>query len=177
MDIMYLRFANVDPRAGLEPPVRRVACRSRWPRTSASRTAAASTTRSARCATSSRTTCCRCSRWSRWSRPRPARPPRRDPRPQARPLPGDAARPTRDRYVRGQYEGYRKIKGVEPDSETETFVALRLEVDNWRWAGVPFFIRAGKALAGRGDRGAGRSSRARRRLGIGGARCSPTPTS
>ncbi len=49
-------------------------------------------------------------------------------------------------FVRGQYEGYRKVKGVAADSQTETFVALRLEVDNWRWAGVPFFIRAGKAL-------------------------------
>jgi glucose-6-phosphate 1-dehydrogenase len=51
-----------------------------------------------------------------------------------------------DRYVRGQYEGYRKIDGVAPDSTTETFVALALEVDNWRWSGVPFFIRAGKAM-------------------------------
>jgi glucose-6-phosphate 1-dehydrogenase len=49
-------------------------------------------------------------------------------------------------YVRGQYEGYREIDGVASDSNTETFVALRLEVDNWRWSGVPFFIRAGKAL-------------------------------
>jgi glucose-6-phosphate 1-dehydrogenase len=49
-------------------------------------------------------------------------------------------------YVRGQYEGYRNIKGVDPKSQTETFVAMRLEVDNWRWAGVPFFIRAGKAM-------------------------------
>jgi len=49
-------------------------------------------------------------------------------------------------YVRGQYEGYRQIDGVAPDSDTETFAALRLEVDNWRWAGVPFFIRAGKRL-------------------------------
>jgi glucose-6-phosphate 1-dehydrogenase len=49
-------------------------------------------------------------------------------------------------YVRGQYDGYRSIKGVKPDSQTETFAALRLEIDNWRWAGVPFFIRAGKAL-------------------------------
>ena len=51
------------------------------------------------------------------------------------------------RYVRGQYEGYRKIDGVDPHSDTETFAALRLEVDNWRWAGVPFFIRTGKQLA------------------------------
>ncbi len=49
-------------------------------------------------------------------------------------------------YVRGQYDGYRSVKGVAPDSQTETFAALRLEIDNWRWAGVPFFIRAGKAL-------------------------------
>jgi glucose-6-phosphate 1-dehydrogenase len=49
-------------------------------------------------------------------------------------------------YVRGQYEGYRSIDGVAPDSSTETFVALRLEIENWRWAGVPFFIRAGKRL-------------------------------
>ena len=49
-------------------------------------------------------------------------------------------------YVRGQYDGYRSIKGVRPDSQTDTFVALRLEIDNWRWSGVPFFVRAGKAL-------------------------------
>jgi glucose-6-phosphate 1-dehydrogenase len=49
-------------------------------------------------------------------------------------------------YVRGQYEGYREIDGVADDSTTETFAALRLEVENWRWSGVPFFIRAGKEL-------------------------------
>jgi glucose-6-phosphate 1-dehydrogenase len=49
-------------------------------------------------------------------------------------------------YVRGQYDGYREIDGVAPDSETETFAALRLEIENWRWFGVPFFIRAGKEL-------------------------------
>ncbi len=49
-------------------------------------------------------------------------------------------------YVRGQYEGYREIDGVAEKSETETFAALRLEVDNWRWAGVPFLIRTGKRL-------------------------------
>jgi glucose-6-phosphate 1-dehydrogenase len=49
-------------------------------------------------------------------------------------------------YVRGQYDGYRSIDGVAPDSATETFVALQLEIENWRWAGVPFFIRAGKRL-------------------------------
>jgi glucose-6-phosphate 1-dehydrogenase len=50
------------------------------------------------------------------------------------------------RYVRGQYDGYRSIDGVAPDSETETYAALRLEINSWRWAGVPFFIRAGKRL-------------------------------
>jgi glucose-6-phosphate 1-dehydrogenase len=49
-------------------------------------------------------------------------------------------------YVRGQYDGYRSTKGVRPDSQTETFAALRLEIDNWRWSGVPLFVRAGKAL-------------------------------
>jgi glucose-6-phosphate 1-dehydrogenase len=50
------------------------------------------------------------------------------------------------RYVRGQYEGFLEVKNVAPDSETETFAAVELAVDNWRWAGVPFFIRAGKCL-------------------------------
>lgn len=50
-------------------------------------------------------------------------------------------------YVRGQYEGYREVEDVAPDSDTETFAALRLDVENWRWSGVPFFIRAGKSLA------------------------------
>jgi len=49
-------------------------------------------------------------------------------------------------YVRGQYDGYRSIEGVAPDSTTETYAALRLDIDNWRWAGVPFFIRTGKRL-------------------------------
>lgn len=49
-------------------------------------------------------------------------------------------------YVRGQYEGYRDVAGVAPGSSTETFAALRLEVDNWRWAGVPFYLRTGKCL-------------------------------
>jgi glucose-6-phosphate 1-dehydrogenase len=49
-------------------------------------------------------------------------------------------------YVRGQYDGYREIDGVAADSGTETYAALRLEVDNWRWSGVPFFIRTGKRL-------------------------------
>ncbi|MBK9739434.1 MAG: glucose-6-phosphate dehydrogenase [Actinobacteria bacterium] len=49
-------------------------------------------------------------------------------------------------YVRGQYDGYLTVDGVAPDSTTETYVALRLDIENWRWSGVPFFIRAGKGL-------------------------------
>ncbi len=49
--------------------------------------------------------------------------------------------------VRGQYLGYRDEQGVSPESDTETFVALRAEIDNWRWAGVPFFLRTGKRMA------------------------------
>jgi glucose-6-phosphate 1-dehydrogenase len=48
--------------------------------------------------------------------------------------------------VRGQFRGYRSEKGVSPDSKTETFAALRLEINSWRWQGVPFYIRAGKSL-------------------------------
>jgi glucose-6-phosphate 1-dehydrogenase len=48
--------------------------------------------------------------------------------------------------IRGQFRGYRSEKGVAPDSQTETFAALRLEIDSWRWKGVPFYIRAGKCL-------------------------------
>lgn len=58
-----------------------------------------------------------------------------------------AIRPADPRhYVRGQYAGYHDVTGVEPGSQTETFTALKLHIDNWRWSGVPFFIRAGKAL-------------------------------
>ena len=49
--------------------------------------------------------------------------------------------------VRGQYIGYRDEPGVKPDSETETFIALKCYVDNWRWAGVPFYLRTGKRMA------------------------------
>jgi glucose-6-phosphate 1-dehydrogenase len=56
----------------------------------------------------------------------------------------EAASP--EHYVRGQYDGYRSIDGVAADSQTETYAALRLEIENWRWSGVPFFIRTGKRL-------------------------------
>ena len=51
-----------------------------------------------------------------------------------------------DEVVRGQYRGYRREHGVDPESNIETFAALRLHIDSWRWAGVPFYIRAGKCL-------------------------------
>jgi glucose-6-phosphate 1-dehydrogenase len=51
-----------------------------------------------------------------------------------------------DELVRGQFRGYRQEPGVAPDSQVETFAALRLEIDSWRWQGVPFYIRAGKSL-------------------------------
>ena len=51
------------------------------------------------------------------------------------------------RVVRGQYDGYRAEPGVAKRSQTETFVALEAEIDNWRWAGVPFFLRTGKSMA------------------------------
>jgi glucose-6-phosphate 1-dehydrogenase len=49
--------------------------------------------------------------------------------------------------LRGQYEGYRQQRGVAPDSRTATFAAVKLEIDNWRWQGVPFYLRSGKALS------------------------------
>ncbi len=49
--------------------------------------------------------------------------------------------------VRGQYNGYRREEGVSPESETETFIALKCGIDNWRWAGVPFYLRTGKQMA------------------------------
>src|SRR5216684_5184378 len=49
--------------------------------------------------------------------------------------------------VRGQYQGYRAEEGVDPESDAETFIALKCSIDNWRWAGVPFFLRTGKRLA------------------------------
>jgi glucose-6-phosphate 1-dehydrogenase len=52
-----------------------------------------------------------------------------------------------DELVRGQYRGYAQEEGVAPGSSVETFAALRLHVDSWRWAGVPFYVRAGKNLA------------------------------
>jgi glucose-6-phosphate 1-dehydrogenase len=49
--------------------------------------------------------------------------------------------------VRGQYQGYRNEEGIDRESDTETFIALKCTIDNWRWAGVPFYLRTGKRLA------------------------------
>jgi glucose-6-phosphate 1-dehydrogenase len=60
----------------------------------------------------------------------------------------ESLRPIDVRHVvRGQYEGYRQEQGVAPDSQTETMVAVRAEVDNWRWKGVPFYLRSGKSMS------------------------------
>ncbi|HXK80421.1 MAG: glucose-6-phosphate dehydrogenase [Kiritimatiellia bacterium] len=53
--------------------------------------------------------------------------------------------------VRGQYEGYREAERVAPNSQTPTYAALKLHIDNWRWQGVPFYLRSGKAMAARGS--------------------------
>jgi len=59
----------------------------------------------------------------------------------------DALKPIDVRHVvRGQYDGYLSEPGVKPDSDTETMIALRVEIDNWRWHGVPFYLRSGKSL-------------------------------
>ena len=71
-----------------------------------------------------------------------------------------------ERYVRGQYDGFLEVKDVAPDSTTETFAAVELAIDNWRWSGVPFFIRAGKCMPAEDERGHGRlqaAAAARRR--------------
>jgi glucose-6-phosphate 1-dehydrogenase len=52
-----------------------------------------------------------------------------------------------EHVVRGQFAGYRQLEGVAPDSDTETFIALKVGLDNWRWAGVPFYLRTGKKMA------------------------------
>ena len=77
----------------------------------------------------------------------------------------------RSHVVRGQYAGYREEDGVARDSDTETFIALKVGIDNWRWAGVPIYLRTGKKMA---EGSASSRSRSRRRR----ARCSrPVPVS
>ena len=140
--LLPLRQCVSSSRSGTATTSR--ACRSRWPRTSASRGAASSTTRPARFATSCRTTCsrsCAISRWSRRCAPTASRCATRRSRCSRRSRPLEP-----DDLVRGQFRGYRKEPGVAPDSTIETFAAVQLHVDSWRWQGVPFYIRAGKNL-------------------------------
>ena len=165
-----------DARAGLEPQPRRVACRSRWPRASASRTAATSTTRSARCATSSSTTSCR------WSRRRDGAAGRRATRRRSRTRMCAVFRAMPDadpaHYVRGQYDGYRDIDGV----------ARRLDDRDLRRAaaGDRQLALGGRAVlhphrqapAGHADRGAAGVPAARRgSASLPAARARPSPTS
>jgi glucose-6-phosphate 1-dehydrogenase len=77
-------------------------------------------------------------------------------------------------YVRGQYDGYLDIDGVAKDSTTETYAALRLDIDNWRWSGVPWFIRTGKKLPDHPDRAA-RGLPRPAAPGLPGARASAAP--
>ena len=120
------------------------ACRSRWPRTSASRTAATSTTRSARCRDVVVNHLMQVVAATAMEAPAGGDPQTIKDAQTAVFRSVVAADPAN--YVRGQYDGYRAIDGVASDSATETFAALRLDIDNWRWAGVPFFIRTGKRL-------------------------------
>ena len=150
MLLLPLRQRVSSSRSGTATTSR--ACRSRWRRTSASRAAARSTTRRARSATSSRTTCSRCWRTWRWSRPS-----RTD---------SESIRDEKVKVLKAiptiDAEGHRarpvprlpSEPGVAPDSQTETFAALRLEINSWRWQGVPFYIRAGKCLPVTVHRGA-----------------------
>ena len=143
-EILYLRFANtileplwnrsyVESRGDhdgrelrrrrsrpLLRPGRRPARRRRQPPHAGGRRRRDGAARRPRSAKRSRTRCTRCSARCR------------------------AADPAH--YVRGQYDGYHDIDGVAEDSTTETYAALRLEIDNWRWQGVPFYIRTGKRL-------------------------------
>ncbi len=140
--------------AGLEPPARRQSWRSPWPRASGWRTAATSTTRSGALRDVVVNHLMQVVAAAAMEPP---------PGGDTRGLQGRHGRPSSGpwpdadpgHYVRGQYDGYRDIEGVADDSSTETYAALRLEIENWRWSGVPFFIRTGKCLPVDPDRAAG----------------------
>ena len=120
------------------------ACRSRWPRTSVSRIAGTSTIRSAPSATSSSTTSCRSSPWRSWRRPREAIP--RPSRPLSSPRSGRSTRPIPLTTCAASMTATAPSTACRPTPRRETYCALRLEVENWRWSGVPFFIRTGKRM-------------------------------
>ena len=132
------------------------ASRSPSPSAWGSSIAAPSTNRPAPSATSCRTTCSRCSQSWRWSRPSPSTPSRSATRRSRclralKPLkPGDGgAWPVHGGHASTaqRVPGYRSEPGVARNSTTETFAAMGLCIDSWRWSGVPFFVRTGKRLA------------------------------
>ena len=101
---------------------------------------------SARSATCCRTTCCRSSRCWRWSRPSGPRPSYLQDE-KAKVLAAMRADRLRRAWCAASTSATATSPASTPDSTTETFVAARLEIDSWRWAGVPWYVRAGKALA------------------------------
>lgn len=78
--------------------------------------------------------------------------------------------------VRGQYDGYRDEPGVHPESESETFAAIRLHIDSWQWSGVPWVVRTGKALPVPRRRSSSNSTRRRGSSSPATAPSRPTPT-
>ena len=149
-------------------------CRSPSARPSASTTAGPTTTSTARCATCCRTTCCSCCAWWRWSRRRDLDPNSvrnekvkvlRSLRPigATRSPTSHRARPVRRRRHRRQARCPAMTRNAAAAADTETFVAIRADIDNWRWAGVPFFLRTGKRLPERAPRSSSSSSRCRTR--------------
>ena len=157
-NLLALRFGN----ALFEPLWRRGRIRhvqitvGRAPRRRGARRS--STMRPARCATWCRTTCCSCCASWRWNR-RPAPMPTPCAMKSSRccaPCARSTAQASSSKTVRGQYRagtidgtavpGYLDEPGVPAGSNTETFVAIKAEIDNWRWAGVPFYLRTGKRL-------------------------------
>ncbi len=160
-NLLALRFGNALLRAAVAPRVGGEHPDHDRGRTRCRRRAAISTTIPARCATWCRTICCNCFRSSRWSRRirwTPTRCATKSCACCARSSPSitlDISKVA----VRGQYHSgvirgtavpaYATEPGVKPNSTTETFVALKVEIENWRWAGVPFFLRTGKRLADR----------------------------
>ena len=136
---------QLDARAGLEPQLHLERPDHDGRGASARRAGPSSTTRPARSATSCRTTCSRSSPCSAMEPPVGGRR-RRAARREGQALPPDPHLRAVRHGVRGQYRGYIDEPGVAPGSDTETFVALQFEIESWRWAGVPWLIRAGKDM-------------------------------